>query len=318
MKPSRTLLRYSFLTLLSVAFGLAARGRIYTLRAPQQPSSIVNNSGSPNTRVVQSAPSHGLGAALTHRAFASPSTSASFRQERVWLLMLGAMSYMYGNLKDEPSPGYDISAAIAWDVDDPNKTPAFVFNRNRNYEKQGEIYHAEINTLRTAYEKMHHFDVPPTASDDERQALYKDDFKNAVLYTTLEPCPMCLTTMILAKVPSAIFCMDDPGLRDMNTHQTSINVPTAFYGRKFAEKRTDLPICRNANRAMWRTVQQSQPTPGNGPSTTFSITSYIHDKRVAIFKPAWDELRCYKIQYPEDEGLLSALQKATGDTSACK
>jgi tRNA(Arg) A34 adenosine deaminase TadA len=224
---------------------------------------------------------------------------------------------MYANLKNKPSPGYDISAAIAWDVADPDKTPEFVFNRNRNYEKQGEIHHAEINTLRSAYDKMYHLDVSPTASDDERHKLYTDDFQNAVLYTTLEPCPMCLTTMILAKVPSVIFCMDDPGLRDAETHHTSVRVPTAFYGRKLAKERSDLPICRDANRAMWQTAEHSQATAGSASTTAFSITSYIHDRREDIFKPAWDELRCYKATYRQNEGLLLALQKATGDTSPC-
>lgn len=62
-----------------------------------------------------------------------------------------------------------------------------------------------------------------------------------------------------------------------------------------------------------------KPWVSTGASaTTFSITSYIHGKRDDIFKPAWDELQCYKVRYSEDEGLLSALQMATGDTSACK
>jgi tRNA(Arg) A34 adenosine deaminase TadA len=231
--------------------------------------------------------------------------------------MLGVMSYMYANLNNQPSPGYDISAGIAWNVGNPDKTPEFVFNTNRNYEKQGEIHHAEINTLRSAYDKMYHFDVSPRESDDERHKLYTDDFKNAVLYTTLEPCPMCLTTMILAKVPSAIFCMDDPGLRDLKTHDTSVKIPTAFYGRQFAEQPSDLPACREANKAMWQTAEHSQATTGSASTTAFSITSYIHEKREDIFRPAWDGLRCYKVTYPENEGLLSALQKATGDTSPC-
>jgi len=61
---------------------------------------------------------------------------------------------------------------------------------------------------------------------------------------------------------------------------------------------------------MWQAVEQSPPF-------TFTISGYIHNNREAIFRPAWDELRCHKAQYPENEGLLSALREATGDTAGC-
>jgi len=207
--------------------------------------------------------------------------------------MLGVMSYMYAGFAEVPSPGLDISAVIAWDVDDPTKTPEFLFNRNRNYEEHGDIFHAESNALRSAYEEL------------------RPNLRNAVLYTTLEPCPMCATTITLARVPSATFCMDDPNLRDIHTHETVIQVPTAFYGRELTEDHSDLQLCRDANAAMWKTAELSPPF-------TFTISGYIHRNREAIFRPAWDELRCYQVQYPENEGLLSSLQEATGDAIPCE
>lgn len=312
---------YLTLMLAVVALGSAVTGLLASGWAQQQWSSIVHQHNLANASTVGNEHSEGAGSAFAPGRGVSAGEAASFRQERNLLLMLGAMSYMYASLRAEPQPGYDISAVIAWDVDDPSKTPEIVFDRNRNYENQGDIYHAEINTLRTAYAKLHHFDIPPTASGDERYALYKDDFKNAVLYTTLEPCPMCATTITMARVSLAIFCMDDPGLRDVHTHHTSIEVPTAFYGRKLTEEHSELRVCREANEAMWRAVEQSQPAagdPARASSTFREITEYIHQNRERIFRPAWDELQCYRAQYPEDQGLLSALQKATGDISCGK
>ena len=244
-------------------------------------------------------------------AVSTTAQGPSFRQERDWLLMLGVMSYMYAGFAEVPSPGLDISAVIAWDVDDPTKTPEFLFDRNRNYEQHGDIFHAETNVLRSAYEELRRSDPPPVVWSNQAAVLDRHTLRNAVLYTTLEPCPMCATTITLARVPSATFCMDDPNLRDIHTHETVIQVPTAFYGRELTEDHSDLRLCRDANAAMWKTAELSPPF-------TFTISGYIHRNREAIFRPAWDELRCYKVRYEENEGLLSSLQEATGDAIPCE
>ncbi len=238
----------------------------------------------------------------------SPTQLADLIKERDRLFMLAAMSYTYAGRDETPPPGYDISAVIAWEADDPNHTPEFVIDRNRNYEKQGEVFHAEANAIRAAYEKKRNFSIPPTASGDERRVSYVGDFKNATLYTTLEPCPMCATTITMAKIPRATFCMDDPGLRDRKTHDTVINVPTRFYGRSLRENRSTLPICNYANTAMWRTVEETKPS-------AFEITTYLKLNVGTIFKPAWDELACGKVQYLQNDKLLSALRRATGAIS---
>src|ERR1700682_1328948 len=84
-------------------------------------------------------PSHTAGTP----AFSTAAQGPSFRQARDRLLMLGAMSYMYAGFAEVPSPGLDISAVIAWGVDDPTRTPEFLLDRKRNFEKQGDIFHAE-------------------------------------------------------------------------------------------------------------------------------------------------------------------------------
>jgi len=244
----------------------------------------------------------------------TPSTSLSAQQERDHLLMLAALSYTYASLTDRPPEGYDISALIAWNVQDLNKTPDFIIDRNRNYEKQGEVFHAEANVIRTAYDKMRDFNIAPSLAGSERYLRYTNDLKNATLYTTLEPCPMCETTITMAKIPLAIFCMEDPGLREAVTpHDTKpdLKVPTKFYGRELVEKHSDLADCSQADVSMWKTVE------GGAPGS-FQITSYIHQNSEKIFRPAWDELACSKSKYPENSQLLIELQKATGAISCTR
>jgi hypothetical protein len=101
-----------------------------------------------------------------------PATDASVDPivaERQEILMLAALANTHAGLGTPV--GYDISAVIAWDVEDTGRTPHFVIERNRNFEKQGDIFHAEINTLRAAYERTRDADLPPKASRKERTDL---------------------------------------------------------------------------------------------------------------------------------------------------
>jgi len=92
--------------------------------------------------------------------------------ERDVLFMLAAMSFTYAGLGS--ADGYDISAVIAWNVDDTT-TREFVIDRNRNNEMQGDIHHAEINTLRDAYRKRWDYHVAPGAPAEKRRAGYAGD-----------------------------------------------------------------------------------------------------------------------------------------------
>jgi tRNA(Arg) A34 adenosine deaminase TadA len=236
---------------------------------------------------------------------------ASVEEERARLFMLAALSYTYAGLGATPPIGYDISAVIAWGIGNPNETPKFLIERNRNYQKQGEVFHAEANAIRSAYDKMRDFDISPTTAGQEILTHFADDFKDATLYTTLEPCPMCETTITMAKIPLAVYCMEDPGLREIAApHETKscLVVPKKFYNRELREEPSRLLACRDANLAMWTAVQTNQ-------TATFEITNYLSAHGKTIFGPAWNELGCLKVRYSENQQLLLALQKATGAAS---
>jgi tRNA(adenine34) deaminase len=63
--------------------------------------------------------------------------------------------------------------------------------RARHKEHKSQISHAELNTLLNGGEK-----------------LFKD-FKRAILFTTVEPCPMCLGAVVMADVPHIIYALND-------------------------------------------------------------------------------------------------------------
>ena len=76
--------------------------------------------------------------------------SSSIIEERHEILMLGVLSYLHLQANCS-KPGHEIAALLAWDVEDVEKTPEFVIDCNRNFEKQGNIFHAEIMTIEAAF-----------------------------------------------------------------------------------------------------------------------------------------------------------------------
>jgi len=71
--------------------------------------------------------------------------------------------------------------------------------RARHKEYQSQISHAELNTLLNGGEK-----------------LWKD-FKRAILFTTVEPCPMCLGAVVMADVPHIIYALNDAVVHSKKT-----------------------------------------------------------------------------------------------------
>jgi tRNA(adenine34) deaminase len=63
--------------------------------------------------------------------------------------------------------------------------------RARHKEHKSQISHAELNTLLNGGEKLW------------------TDYRRAVLFTTVEPCPMCLGAVVMADVPHIVYALHD-------------------------------------------------------------------------------------------------------------
>jgi len=63
--------------------------------------------------------------------------------------------------------------------------------RAHHREHKSQISHAELNTLLNGGEKLW------------------TDYERAVLFTTVEPCPMCLGAVVMADVPHIIYALND-------------------------------------------------------------------------------------------------------------
>ena len=63
--------------------------------------------------------------------------------------------------------------------------------RARHREIKSQLSHAELNALLNGGEKLW------------------TDYKHAILFTTVEPCPMCLGATVMADVPHIIYALND-------------------------------------------------------------------------------------------------------------
>lgn len=63
--------------------------------------------------------------------------------------------------------------------------------RARHQESKSQLRHAELNALLHGGEKLW------------------TDYKRALLFTTVEPCPMCLGAVVMADVPHIIYALND-------------------------------------------------------------------------------------------------------------
>jgi tRNA(adenine34) deaminase len=80
--------------------------------------------------------------------------------------------------------------------------------RARQQEYRSQIRHAELNTLLCACEELW------------------TEYKHAMLFTTVEPCPMCLGAVVMADIPHIIFAK-----LDLNV-QSRFNVESNPYIRR--------------------------------------------------------------------------------------
>jgi tRNA(adenine34) deaminase len=77
--------------------------------------------------------------------------------------------------------------------------------RARHKEIKSQLSHAELNAML-----------------DGGERLWKD-YRKAILFTTVEPCPMCLGATVMADIPHIIFALHD------NIGQSSLSIETNPY-----------------------------------------------------------------------------------------
>jgi tRNA(Arg) A34 adenosine deaminase TadA len=68
---------------------------------------------------------------------------------------------------------------------------------NRYHSERSEISHAELNALRASFPFLF-------------GRLERGRHPRCVVYTTVEPCPMCLGAIVMADIPNVVFGQADP------------------------------------------------------------------------------------------------------------
>jgi tRNA(Arg) A34 adenosine deaminase TadA len=153
---------------------------------------------------------------------------ALFRAERDALAFLGLLSSLYlrfdppiscgDNDKAQPThfQGLNIHALIVDNADGE----VLALEHNQIHAHQSPVEHAEQRALRMAIARIgaKRPRAPATTVEDyyRRQMFYDDgaqdaDFlqRGATIYTSLEPCPMCATTVLVCRVKRTVFLLQD-------------------------------------------------------------------------------------------------------------
>ena len=153
---------------------------------------------------------------------------ALFRAERDALAFLGLLSSLYLRFDPPISPadgtapqpthfqGLNIHALIIDNVDGE----VLALEHNQIHVHQSPVEHAEQRALRTAIARIgaKRPRAPATTVEDyyRTQMFYDDraadeDFlqRGATIYTSLEPCPMCATTILVCRVKRTVFLLQD-------------------------------------------------------------------------------------------------------------
>ncbi len=242
---------------------------------------------------------------------------AAIIEERHALFTLATLAVTYSQLQKKNPVGHPISAAIAWDVEDPLKTPRFIVERNRNLENQSELFHAEISTLYRAWSQLK-TPYPPSLKPVEKRTHYSDRLENTTLYTSLEPCPMCSATALMSRVPRIFFAMEDPAFRNPKTHALEQPLVGAFYGRKVEVIGSQTPWAKELNKKVWEAEEQVFSGRLTDPNavwtdsrgvTRLNLVSYLYREGSVLFRPGYDAFTTFKVKHPENARLHRALMK---------
>jgi tRNA(adenine34) deaminase len=99
------------------------------------------------------------------------------------------------------------------------------YGRAHHNENKSQLSHAELNALLNGGEKLW------------------EDYKRAVLFTTLEPCPMCLGAVVMADIPHIIFAKHDQVVQSKLSVETNPYIRRhikSYYGGILEEESTRL------------------------------------------------------------------------------
>ena len=84
---------------------------------------------------------------------------------------------------------YPIGAVLVIDAEIVSR------GRSRQRELRNQLAHAELDALRNGGEPLW------------------EHYERAVLFTTIEPCPLCLGAAVMADVPHIVFAHPDPAIQ---------------------------------------------------------------------------------------------------------
>ncbi len=93
--------------------------------------------------------------------------------------------------------------------------------RARHKELRNQLRHAELNALL-----------------DGGEPLWKD-YDRAILFTNVEPCPLCLGAVVMADVPHVVFALEDKVVYSQQTIQANPYVKRhlrSYYGGVLADE----------------------------------------------------------------------------------
>jgi tRNA(Arg) A34 adenosine deaminase TadA len=153
---------------------------------------------------------------------------ALFRAERDALAFLGLLSSLHlrfdppinsgggGTTQPTHFQGLNIHALVVDNADGE----VLALEHNQIHAHQSPVEHAEQRALRTAIARIgaKRPRAPVTTVEDyyRTQMFYDDgaqdeDFlqRGATIYTSLEPCPMCATTILVCRVKRTVFLLQD-------------------------------------------------------------------------------------------------------------
>jgi len=158
----------------------------------------------------------------------TPADLALFRAERDALAFLGLLSSLYlrfdppigtadgGAAQPTHFQGLNIHALIIDNVDGE----VLALEHNQIHAHQSPVEHAEQRALRMAIAQIgakRPRAAATTVEDYYRTQMFYDegadeaDFlhRGATIYTSLEPCPMCATTILVCRVKRTVFLLQD-------------------------------------------------------------------------------------------------------------